>query len=329
MNLLKELHSIKEDAAAGAISAGSVAVNQGAGIFRDENAIGSKGKTLKKKPIKRIFKEDKEYDKQTVMSQIKNAEETAESNKEVTGFALEDDNGNIVKVYVKNDQAEEFEKALNTELSNNQNDEHSHREIGEIVYDLKNDFDIINIEMGAIPEDEEEVEEIEGEGTDDSNLELEDGEEGDDELSLDDEMEPGGDDLGGDAEATSALTAVIDMMKSDAEARQADAEARSKESEAKIAALNTQAAEAQVKKSEEVMDMEAHYNKKSDQDKESKQLSKLAQYRHEISGGGGETADTDHISDKAIPSEEEEEVKVSGRFLNAALTSLMRDRARG
>lgn len=325
MNLLKELHSnIKEDAAAGSISAGSVAVNQGAGFSRDESAIGSKGKKLKKKPIKRIFKEDKEYDKQSVMSQIKNAEETSNANQDVTGFALEDDTGNIVKVYVKNEQSEEFEKALNKELSNNQNDEHKHREIGEIVYELKNDFDIINIDMGTIPEDEEEIEEIKN--SEGSDLEIEDDPEGDDEVSLDDKMEPGDADTDDSEEnATSALTAVIDMMKSDAEARQADAEARQKESESRIAALNTQAAEAQVKKSEEVMDMEAHYNKEADKDKESKQLAKLAQYRHEISGSE-ETSDTDHIIDEPIPSEEEEEVKVSGKLLNAALTSLLRDR---
>ncbi|MCK5307708.1 MAG: hypothetical protein KAJ73_03770, partial [Zetaproteobacteria bacterium] len=143
-----------------------------------------------------------------------------------------------------------------------------------------------------------------------------------DELELDD-MEPSDDvDPSEDStDAKSALDAVIDMMKADAEARKADAEAKTAESGAKIAALNTQAAEAQVKKSEEVMDMEAYYNKQSDKDKETKQLTKLAKYKHDLSNSDVE-ANTDYVETDITS----EEVKVSGKFLNAALQSLLKQR---
>ena len=187
MNSLMELYKLKEEAAAGAISAGSVAVNQGAGFSRDENSIGSKH--IKRKKIKKIFKEDNEYDKLSLMSQIKNAEDSTKASKETTGFALEDDTGNIVKVYVKKEQAEDFEQALNEELTNNQNDEYSHREIGEIIYELKSSYDIVNIEMGAVPEDEEEIDKIESGPDDEADLELD--KDSDDISDLeDDEMMP-------------------------------------------------------------------------------------------------------------------------------------------
>jgi hypothetical protein len=315
--LLKDLHNIMEDAAAGAISAGSVAINQGAGFQKK-----SKSK-IKKKTIKRIFKEDKEYDNDTTMAKIKNAEQISDTNNDVIGFALEDDNDNIIKVYVKIDQSEEFENALKRELSDNQNEEHTHREIGEIIYKLKDDFDIVNIEMGAIPEDEEELNDEE---ESDSQLELEDDpEESDneekDDLSLDDEMDP---EDSSEESASTALDAVISMMKSDAEARQAESEAKKKEAEAKIASLNTQAAEAQVKKSEEIMDMEAYYDDQKSADKESKQLSKLAKYRHELDNDE-ENANMDYV-ETDIPGEEEEEVKIPNSFLQSALKSLLKNK---
>lgn len=333
MSLLsKIINQMNEDAAGGAVSAGSIAANFSGGFEKGRG----KTKMIRRKKIKKIFKEDKEYDQQAVIAQIKNAEKHADSNKDVIGFALEDDNNNIVKVFVKKDQAEEFESALTSELEKNRSEEHSHREIAEIIYELKNDFDIVNTQMATIPEDEEEIEEVEGseEDLEIDKDDLEDGKgSGIDDLDLDDKDSDGDDMLPGsgtsgtsdDSGAKSALDAVIDMMKADAEARQADAEAKKKESEAKIAALNTQAAEAQVKKSEEVMDMEAHYKKQSDKDKESKQLTKLAQYRHELDGDDT-SADTDYV-ETDLPTEEEEEVKVSGKLLNAALTSLLRDRS--
>ena len=325
MLLSEYLKSIKEDAAPGAISATSIATNSYIGFAKDKRKI------IKRKKIKSTFKENVDQDKTTVMAQIKNSEVQANANNDVVGFALEDEDGNIVKIYVKKDQAKEFETTLNLELSKNQQDEHSHREIGEIIFDLKNDFDIVNIQMGTIPEDEEEIEEIKS-NNDDSKLELNDKDDIDkddiDKDDIDKDMMPLSDAIpsntSDNSNVKSALDSVIDMMKADAEARKAEAEAKEKESEAKIASLNTQSAEAQVKKSEEIMDMEAYNDKQSTKDKEAKQIQKLAKYRHELDQSDIEP-NTDYI-ETDIPSEEEE-VVVTGKFLNKALQSLLRDRA--
>ena len=343
------LEIIAEEAAAGATAGGDVAVNQGAGfsLIRDLGSKPMKGQ--KKIKIKKIFKEDDETLVQAdVMSKIKKSEKDAEVKKDLTGFALEDDEGKIMKVYVNKEEAGDFEEALNTELMKNQNDEFNHREIGEVLFDLKKNFEIVNIEMDAIPEDEEEDQNIEASGGEEgggSGLKLDgeeggdvldkdkgtkedDGEKGEDELDLGDEMEPGGDlgdeDLGGEDDAKSALNAVIDMMTADAKAKEAEANAKAKEAEARIAELNTKAAEAQVKKSEEMMDMETFNNEKSTADKESKELTKLAQYRHDMKNDAPQ-AKTDFIPQGKA--EEEEEVESSKYMLKRALTDLLRDSA--
>lgn len=311
MQSFKTYYEINEDAAAGAIGASSIASTFGSSCTKKSK------KKKKNKLIKRIFTEDKTFDQRAVMSKIKNAESSAEANEDVVGFALEDENDNIIKIYVKSDQAEEFEKALQSEIDKNGENEHQHREIGEVIFNLKNDFDIVNIVMNAIEEDEEEIEDTE------SDLELEDDkEDGKDGDKEDDEMVPDLDggpdaDIPGDSDTStkSALDSVIDMMKADAEARKADAESRTKESEAKIAELNAKAAEEKVKKSEEVMDMEAYYDKKKSEDNESNQLTKLAKYKHDLASDDVE-ADMDNIS---VELPQKNESKKMGKLLSEAI----------
>jgi len=353
MILLSKFYEIiEEDAAAGATAGGDVAVNQGAGfsLIRDLGSKPMKGQ--KKIKIKKIFKEEDETMVQAdVMSKIRKSEKDSEVKKDLTGFALEDDDGKIMKVYVNKEESGDFEEALNTELMKNQNDEFNHREIGEVLFDLKKNFNIVNIEMDSIPEDEEEDQKIEASGEEggsglkldgeeggegdvldkDKGTKEDDGEKGDDELDLGDEMDPeaGGDlgdeDLGGgEDDAKTALAAVIDMMTADANAKKAEADAKAKEAEARIAELNTKAAEAQVKKSEEMMDMETYNTEKSESDKETKDLTKLAQYRHDMKNDAPQ-AKTDFIPQGKA--EEEEEVESSKYMLKRALTDLLRDSA--
>ena len=353
MTLLSKFYEIiEEEAAAGATTGGDVAVNQGAGfsLIRDLGSKPMKGQ--KKIKIEKIFKEEDETMVQAdVMSKIRKSEKDAEVKKDLTGFALEDDDGKIMKVYVNTEESGDFEEALNTELMKNQNDEFNHREIGEVLFDLKKNFNIVNIEMDSIPEDEEENQNIEASGGEEggSGLKLDgeeggegdvldkdkgtkedDDEKGDEDLDLGDEMDPeaGGDlddDLGGgEDDAKTALAAVIDMMTADANAKKAEADAKAKEAEARIAELNTKAAEAQVKKSEEMMDMETYNTEKSSADKEIKDLTKLAQYRHDMKNDAPQ-AKTDFIPQGKA--EEEEEVESSKYMLKRALTDLLRDSA--
>jgi len=329
---LEVINSLKEDAAGGAISAGDVAGSPTHGFVRGNQPLGSLPKKKKKKIIKRYINENDNIDSINALSKIKSAEKAFENNKDITGFALEDDNGQIIKVYVKSEEKDDFEKALETELSKNQDPENDHREIGEILYNLKTDFSIVNIEWPNLPTDEEEETEI---TPDELGVDSSDNPNGDDTKNdpnmNGEEMSPDAD-IGAEdgSNAKSALDAVIDMMKSDAEAKKAEANAKEKEAEAKIASLNTQAAEATVKKAEQTMDMEAYYSKKSAKEKEFKQLSKLAQYQHDLKADEV-NADTNNIpgnlpqSNTDRPSMENEE---QNSILSQAILSLLQDRSK-
>jgi hypothetical protein len=277
-------------------------------------------------------------DKDDVMSKLKTAEIASVERKETKGFALEDDNGALVKVFVPTEQAADFERALATTLDDHLEDE---TEIAEILHELRKDFDIVNVEWSedAIPEDEEPG--VDGEVVD-SDVEGPDGAMatggedagglGGDGAGADEEKDPmqasdtdipgpGGVDSGSDSQAMSALDKIIDMMKGDAEARKAEADARKAEAAVSAGQVAAQAAAGRAKAEEEIMDME-NYNKRQKEDKRERDLrSKLLKYRHDQQsdtqgevGGGQDMGNTDTFEsfllsekeyDDATPEEEE------------------------
>lgn len=281
---------LDETAAAGAISAGSVAGFRGSlfGNGRSQDLRGRLDKKLKKMGFKYINEQEElpstpassvkpTFDTQEVVSKLQSAEKSSEVNKDTVAFGLEDDQGNVVKVYVREEQAEDFEHALGIAL---ENDTTTQPEIAEILFELREKFDIVDVVWPQIPEDEEqEAEAPEGEGglegLEGPEGELGDEEPGEGEMVADEDM---ADETG----AESALQAVIDMMKADAEARKAEAEARKAEAQAREAGHANQAAEAKIKKEEEVLDMEDFYGKGKEEDEEAKRLAKLAKYRHDL-----------------------------------------------
>jgi len=304
MSLLRTL--IKEEAAEGATSAGDIAgVRSPLGSEPTEKVkVNKKKKKKKHSLLKRMTVgegvEDK-FDSADVISKLKSAEKSASVENDTVSFGLEDENGEMVKVYVKADQAEEFEKALETALAgkdDDDDDENSTFEIAEVLFDLKDKFDIIDVEWGAIPEDEEENQEVEGEG-DELGLGDEEGDLGDEEGDLGDE-EMVADEMGDEEDAKTALTQVIDMMKADAEAKKAEADAKKAEADAKSAEYAAKAAGEKVKQEEEILDMETYNKDKATADKEAKKLAQLAKYKHDLS--------SDSVSEEepALPEEEEE-----------------------
>ena len=234
-----------------------------------------------------------------VISKLDNAEKKAKAGEDTTAFGMEDEDGNLVKVYVKTESAEDFEKALASMLAGedeNEDDQNSALEIAEVLFKLKDKFEIVDVEWPEIEGDEEEEQEIEGDEGGEGEMGAEGGEgEGGDELGLDAEGTPEGDDdlsmdgEGGDmeepvddeADAKSALDKVIDMMKADADAKMAEAKAREAEAKAKEAEHTAKAAQARVTQEEQVLDMETYYKDKQDQEKESKQLAKMSKFRHD------------------------------------------------
>jgi len=309
--MLKEL--IEETAAGGAAGVTSAGAIAG---FREPigSKTGKKGKKKKKMQRRAVGlpysfhlvgegagfgrflseMEDSNFDRADVIAKLKSAAKAAEEKgADSSGFALEDEKGSMVKVWVPDDQADNFAQALQGALAGadeDEDDQNDSIEIAEVLWKLRKEFDIINVEWSEIPEDEEEPMEVEGGaggemGAEGGELGAEGGAEG--ELGAEGEVDDMTADAGevgelgaeepgaGEGEAATALTQVIDMMKADAEARKAEAEARAAEATARTAAEK-------VKQEEEIIDMETYYKDQKDADKESQQIAKLAKYKHDL-----------------------------------------------
>ena len=334
MSLLK---TFIEDAAAGAVGAGAISTGGGHETVADlKPKRRKKSKTVegtlfaggvvngeKRNVLKRVMNMEtvnakksfleslgvdhgkNDFDASDVLSKIDSAQQRENLNDDTVAFGLEDDEGNLVKVFVKTDQAEEFENTLASMLAGTLADNGDPdgenveaKEIAEIIYELKDKFDIVDVEWPGIETDEEEEQEVVdpaqaggaaggaeagaaggmdagGEAGAEGDLGLEDPE-GGDELGLDDEEG----DMEADDDAKSALQAVIDVMKADAEAKMADANAREAEARAKEAEYSAQGAAHKVKREEQVYDMEAAEKDEKSRKKEGEQQAKLARFQH-------------------------------------------------
>lgn len=355
MSLLKEL--INETAAGGATGAGAVAAAPGS-LFAGGVVKGRKTKKLNKimrlsaeeinktikarntfkwHVIKEMIDDDSEtFDAADVFSKLDAAQKRSENEQDTVAFGLEDEDGTIIKVYVNAHDAEEFEDALAMTLSaedENGDYESSPKEIAEVLFLLKDKFEIVDVVWPEIEGDEEQ--EMQG---DDAGMEGEDpGMESDDanmdvdvdvDAEGDIEMGSEGDDLEmePDDDAKSALQQVIDVLKADAEAKKAEAEAKEAEAEAKEAEYNAQAAAAKVSQEEQVLDMEAYYKDKKNQDDEAKRLAKLAKYQHDKASDAEaqisyeDEEDTDPYMD--MPPKKEDETMTKDELMTLILKYL-------
>jgi len=273
---------------------------------------------LKNKKKKKLFSTLKEadnsaaavkpFDYQETLAKLDQAVKTAGERKEnVAVFGLEDDEGKIVKVYIDKDQADNFEQALGALLADNdtvfadEDEPKTETEIAEILYKLKDQFDIRDVVWGNIQGDEEEEFEVEGEGMEGEGMEGEDADmEGE---GMEDEIGEEGEGMeGGDAteeNATTALQSVIDMMRADSDARKAEALARQSEAEAVIAKNAALAAQAQVEKEEDLLDMQSAEKAEKAAKKEAEQLAKLARYKKEVGDADAVLAPEDDEADFA------------------------------
>lgn len=233
-----------------------------------------------------------ELDHNAIISRLKSLEkrESFEA-MDTTSFGLEDERGGIVKVTVNSDQAADFEQALRYVLTDDED-----QEIAEVLFQLKDQFDIVDVDWGDFVEDEEEIAPLEDTV-------------GDGDLGVDPDLDSDIEDASpledvppveADTDETSILTQVIAMMKADAEARVADAEARKAEAAAKEAeAMSVQAA-AKVRQEEQILDMETREKEQKEVAKEARRLAKLAKMKHDLANERGlSMSDTD--VDDAIP----------------------------
>lgn len=241
-----------------------------------------------------------------VSSKVKAANKNADHRTNTRGFALENEDGTIVKVFVQAEQADDFERVLSRTLYNDENG--ATKEIPEVLFELRKNFDIVDVDWGegAIPEDEEVEQEVTAdEGDIDADLEA------DVELDLDVDAEGENGDLemdasidtNNDADAYSALDKVIDAMKADSEAKTAEAEAEKAKYESELARESLRAAEYRAAQEEEILDME-QYNKESDEVKKvADTREKLIKYRHDLKNNNSLGESMKYPS--ATPEEEE------------------------
>lgn len=207
-------------------------------------------------------------------------------------FGLEDSHGNIVKVHVQSDQADDFERALAMEMD--PESEQSSQEIAEVLYKLHDRFDITDVNWPTIEEDEE------GDETGAQDFE---NPEGDAAMGDDQAMDPNADPMAGgemggtEDKAASALDSVLQALIANAEADRQDAIARSAEAKAKEAEAAAKLADQKLKAEEEVADMEAYHDAQNDEKKEAKKLAKLAKYRHTMKQRDNETGPFDNAGD--------------------------------
>jgi len=260
--------------------------------------------------LRELLEFNTDYNPSDVTSKVAAIQKQVTPKENTVSFGLEDSDGGIIKVYVTSDQAEEFERALSRQLDSLPDD--STTEIAELLYNMRSDFNIINVEWPNIVEDEEEVVDsgevgMDGIGDDKGPDGIED-DKGPD--AIEDMGEMPADSGTPDVDTKSAFDAVLQVMTADAEAKRQEAIARTAEAKAKEAEAAASMADRKLRAEEEVADMEAFYKSKTEEQKEAKKLAKLAQYRHDTKRD--DTSDdyelsTNQLTDKLPPSAEPEE----------------------
>lgn len=106
--------------------------------------------------------ENSQYDLSDIVSRLKSAEnqDTVTDKRDVVTYGVEDDNNNIMKISVKSDQAEDFEKVLAQQLADIEDEKRTTPDgvendtsLAELLFKLKDHFDIVDVEFPTIPTD--------------------------------------------------------------------------------------------------------------------------------------------------------------------------------
>lgn len=252
-----------------------------------------------------------DFDQSGVFAKLKAAEKKESvDRRNTTTFGLEDENGKLVRVTVPNDQADKFEQVLQTVVSQ-QDEDMDNAEIAELLFNLRDQFTFVDVEWPDIEEDEEETPQQPDAGEMDLSTDTGDG---DMDFTLD---QPVAKDTSTEVdEVKGLLTKVIDMMKSDADARRQEAIAREKEAEVRAADSAVNQALAKVKQEEQILDMEVWNKAQKEESKEAKRLAQLARWKHEMSKQNGSLDDDEQLDDivqDAQPEENEEIVSKTNK----------------
>lgn len=220
-------------------------------------------------------------------------------------FGLEDSEGKVIKVRVAADQAEEFEQALASSLTNLENNDSA--EIAEILFDLHDKFNIVDVEWPQIVQDEEQTDLTNQQPT--STNTQEPNQQLDPNVDAESTIDPT--QSGDTAVTTSALDSVIQAMVADAEARRQESLAKAAEARAREAEAAAKIADGKLKAEEEIADMEAFYGEQQVEKQEAKKLAKLAKYRHQLKQRSDNTGEFNDYSSALAAQERDSESRVN------------------
>jgi len=281
-----KLNQLFDTASSGSVGASSISTSP-TRFFDDpisrkvDTEVPKKPKKRKKSKLRKVeINEAEEVDTDEMIARMRNYENTAKNDitkHNIDIFGLEDDEGNLIKIYINKSDSESFSKELDNYLDQADN---SNIEIPEIIFNLKNQFNIIDVVWPTYGEDEEESTVSDDTiGTEDGGET--DGEEGesenDSEITSDGE-EDMGDEASAENDPQTILNNIIKMMTANAEATKAEARAK----EAQYNAIN---ADSNIKKAEEMADMDDYFKKKAESAKDEATLKKLVQYRSDVKRG--------------------------------------------
>lgn len=333
---MKSKTRLNESAAEGSVSATNIAVRMDAGgrhkypthkrrdslldfMTKFHSKVANKAQM---KPVKKPFNIslNEEVSLDQIYSKLSGVENSARKDEDnAVTYGVEDDKGNIMKITVRSDQGQDFEVALAQELGDVEAYKMTGRggkgrdvSMAEVLFNLKQKFDVIDVEFPEIPTDKvynadkisdpSDVPESEpdfdddlGSDSPDDDLDLSDEAddtseaEEDDDLDLDDDLDDEGDededeDVGEDfdpeeQDEESILKNIVKMMAAEAEARKAQYEAEAEKSRAMQAEYSMKAAKEEMHKQEDLLSMEEEKKKQEEKEKEAKKLADLAKYR--------------------------------------------------
>lgn len=126
-------------------------------LMREKLAKLKKRKGLKEFLKRSIFKEA--VDLNDVISKLRGAQRTAAGyDDDVVSYGVEDDNGNIMRITIRSKQAKDFEYILARELEKYKENRLNgsfvdDKSLAEILFDLKNKFEIVDVKFPIIPTD--------------------------------------------------------------------------------------------------------------------------------------------------------------------------------
>lgn len=316
-----------ETAAGGSTGASSIAVNLSGNTKQPMQLMKSFMNNFNSKVKNRIqhkhkkyrdffIKIDEAFDMESVFSRLASMEKAGQSKRtEGTTFGIEDDNGNIMKVTVRADQAEEFEQEVARYLADiKMNVENlpfsktsKNISMAELLFNMKDKFDIIDVEFPKIPGDviynadkatyktgNMDIGATDTEGEFEDNpmdpLDLTDfeepqspeGETGDmdmeDELADAESVEDFPEETEGSTEG-SILAKVIDMLKAQAESEVERAKAEAEKARAEQARYTAQATQFAMRDQEERLRYELEMEEQKKREREAKKMAELAKHR--------------------------------------------------